>query len=264
MNIFLVKFYNDVKSPSWPEIETYGDYQKLPLYIKQECEQQHNLFKRFSEIEDPDYWRKLTLEVWVKDNLGYVPVLKCAYSYYSKQFQDLGWKKTNIGSIDKETVLFGVIKDPLTRWIKGVVEFLSQVVQVNNVTDEFLERLLCANSAIAMPDLHSVCYHIQYGNYLNNITWIPMDDLDDQQIKTCLQTFCKKHGQSVDFADQHRINPSSELEKNLYNKIRKLLYEHIDKNSPYIINLQIFMAPDLKFYRNLISNFDPSFSNLNK
>lgn len=261
MNIFLEKFYNSVNCPSWPEVKTYSDYHRLPLHIKQECEQQHNLFNRLSEIEDPDYWRKLVVDVWVKDNLGYVPVVKCANTYYSKQFQDLGWRKTTIGRIDKETVLFGVIKDPLTRWLKGIVEFLCQVVRIDNVTDELLARLLYT---VAMPDLHSVCYHIYFGNYLNTINWIPMDHLDDQQIKTCLQTFCKKHGQTVDFADQHRINASSDLEKNLYNKIKTLLYVDIDKNSPYALNLQIFMAPDLAFYRNLISNFDPFFSNLNK
>lgn len=35
--------YNNVKDPSWPEVETLDDFQKLPNYIKQECLEVHNL-----------------------------------------------------------------------------------------------------------------------------------------------------------------------------------------------------------------------------
>lgn len=260
MNAYLVNFYNNVKDVSWPTIENFDDYYRLPLHIRQECEQQHNLTVRLNEIEDPEYWRKLTLPVWVKDNLGYVPILKCAHTYYSTQFQDLGWKQINIGQVDKNTVLFGLIKDPTTRWLKGVVEFLVNIIKEENITDEFLDNFF---DFVAMPDFHSVCYHMLLGDYLHKINWIPMDLFDDQQLKTQIQTFCKKHGQTINFLDYSsgRLNQSTTSEKNLYNKIKKIHLDSIEKNRSYISNLQILLAPDLKFYRELVLNFDKEFPN---
>lgn len=260
MNGQLAKYYNDIKDPQWPpNIETYGAFLNLPVDIQKECEQHHNLAGRMSEIEDTNYWRNQVLQVWVKDNLGYVPLPKCANTYYSQQFLDLGWKKVNIGTVSDKIILFGLVQDPSIRWLKGVVEFFSSTIGIESVSDQLLEKMF---EFIAMPDIHSTFYHLMLGDYLYRINWIPMDILDDQEIKNCLQTFCRKNGQCIRFFDYPRINESTQTEKFFYQRIKELHRSSFEKNKSYIASFQMLIAPDLKFYRNLILKFDPFFSNL--
>jgi hypothetical protein len=81
-NFYLVDFYNSVKDSGWPEIETYDDFLELPEYIREECINTHNLTTRFDQIESPEYWQNLLTTVLQYENLAYVPVAKCASTYY--------------------------------------------------------------------------------------------------------------------------------------------------------------------------------------
>jgi hypothetical protein len=54
--------YRAVKDPSWPDIETLGDYHQLPDWIKQECEQIHHLELMELSSDSPDCPRHILRE----------------------------------------------------------------------------------------------------------------------------------------------------------------------------------------------------------
>ena len=88
--IFLQKFYDNVKDPSWPQlIETYSDFVKLPDSIKNECYQQHGLESTLNQIEDSDYWlasHRSRVVVYRHHSLVFIPVPKCGFIYYHDLF----------------------------------------------------------------------------------------------------------------------------------------------------------------------------------
>lgn len=54
--------YNNVKDDSWPDIKSISDYNALPVHIRQECEQVHNLELRELSADHPDCPRSVLRE----------------------------------------------------------------------------------------------------------------------------------------------------------------------------------------------------------
>lgn len=259
MNVFLSKFYNDVKDASWPTVETYADYLSLPDRIRNECENVHGLNDRLREIEDPDYWRNLIIDVYRYKNLGYVSIPKCASTYYTSFFKTNGWEKTSIGKLDDSVNLFGLIMDPTMRWLKGMTQFVISVVGVNGATDQTLEKIM---ELAVTPDIHTIPYRTYMGRYLEKINWIPMSILDDQEIKNCMMSFFKKHGHDIQLpTNDERIHKSNDKKLELFNRIKNLYIKNFNSDAPISpFYVQIALADDIKFYQKLLKSFDPTFS----
>jgi hypothetical protein len=257
MNIFLSRFYSDVKDPQWPDVnnvETYTDYLMLPDHIKHECENLHRFEERFCEIEDADYWRNLTIPVYRYNNLAYVPLAKCASSYYISFFKNNGWEETTLGKIGNNVHLFGLMMDPSVRWIKGLTQFLSNMFGLDDISDQMLEKIM---QEIVTPDVHTISYRTYLGNYLEKIHWIPMD-LPDQQIKTHIINFCKGHGHDINLPiNNDRIHTSSNKKLALFNKIKSLHTKNFNANNSLgtAFLVQLLLADDIKFYRKLVKSF---------
>jgi hypothetical protein len=54
--------YNNVRDPDWPDVKSLQEFEQLPVHIRQECEQVHNLELRELSADHPDCPRSVLRE----------------------------------------------------------------------------------------------------------------------------------------------------------------------------------------------------------
>jgi len=260
MNFYIEKCYNDIKDPSWPHVASYSDYCKLPQWIRNECEQLHNISNQFNQIEDMDFCVNLTTHGYKFKNLVFVPVLKCASTYYIDLFHNqLGWEKIgDFASLDKDTVFFGVIMDPTTRWLKGITEFFwtSELVD-----DQIIKRVLSdkCNVGVLAPCAHSMPYSITFGQWLDKINWFPLDFYNESEILNQMSLLFQQNGHEINLPlPALKLNKSSDEKLALLQKIKTYQQQNFKNNTDFLFMLHVLFADDLKFYRKLINNISTS------
>jgi hypothetical protein len=111
-DLYFKKFYNDVKDSSWHDVKNYADFLTLPDNIRNECIDVHHMQQRIDQIENPVVWQTILTRAFQYKNLAYIPVAKCASTYYITLFTQLGWKEVNITNLDSKTVCFGIFDEP--------------------------------------------------------------------------------------------------------------------------------------------------------
>jgi hypothetical protein len=282
LDIEIIRFYNNVKDPSWPDIFSYADYHHLPNFIKEECDKLHHFQHRKEQICDVNTWIDVSHPpVCVYEDLAYVPVQKCAYTYYTTFFTNLGWKRASLDTLDiKNTKFFGLVMNPLQRRLKGITQWIVDCYQSNEIIEssvnpwkyenpvidwvqlqsdiktKYFNKLL---STVTVGDMHSWPYVTMFGNLLDKINWIPMDSLTDDEVKTSIMSFCRLHGHNIQLPmDDARLHVSSENKLQVFEIVKKAFY-----SDP--INLYQFYKiynTDLKFYYNLVDNFSPDWQHL--
>jgi hypothetical protein len=187
IDLEIQKFYNSVKDPAWPVVNNYFDFINLPKNIQEECNNRHNFQQRKSQIVDSEFWINSYQTVYQYENLVYLPVAKCACTYYMEFFTSIGWKSAYLADIDIDAVnLFGTIRHPIERFIKGLTQYIYYRDDPNHNLAE-----------IIIADFHSIPYHLKYGKLLQKVNWIPMDILTDDQIKICLMKFFNKFNHDI-------------------------------------------------------------------
>ena len=274
-------FYNSVKDPSWPDITDYFGYASLPQHIKDECVQLHGFQKRKDIICDAEYWQNITTDVCVYKNLAYVPIPKCAYAYYTTLFTNMGWERKNISTVDMEsTKFFGLVMDPLTRWIKGITQWLvfsytsedilqsptNPWVDVYGTTDwgqlkfdlknKYLKNII---GSINVGDTHSLSYSTMLGPLLNQTNWIPMGKLSDNELKISMMDFFKMHGHNITLPlDDQRLHQSTDDQLEIFNLIKN----EVHKDQEQRCNFYKLYGNDLKFFYNLLDTFSPDWQHL--
>jgi len=283
IDIEFKKFYNDIKDPNWPDITNYIDFVKLPKNIQNECKKIHNLDLRKNQIEDVNYWRNLTLTVYQYQNLVYVPVNKCAHTYYTQIFESLGWEKKNLVDINTNKIyMFGLTLHPFTRWSKGMTEWvctefdlyakdgefaLTDRTKLHNEIDidysriEQNDRLCQLIKTVVIADCHTEPYTSIFGDLLDQVNWIPLDYFSsDNEIKSSLMSFFNACGHDIKLPlDNVRAWNSSTNKIKLKNLIDELFLKN---NNVSIYILYKLYANDLKFYHNLIDNFTPDWQHI--
>lgn len=116
------------------------------------------------------------------DRLVYVRTLKCASSfYYGNLTTNYGWYPISYQDIDWEhDHVFSHIMDPMTRNLKGKLEYLIMTSQADLLQNPaFLEFV----REICFFDEHSVSYQDIYGDHCREIDWILLKEqpvLDDR------------------------------------------------------------------------------------
>jgi hypothetical protein len=260
MNFYLEKCYNDIKDPTWPTVANYSDYFKLPQWIRNECEQMHNINNRFDQIEDVAFCTNLTTIGYKFENLVFVPVKKCASTYYTNLFYNqLGWEEIgNFSSLDEDTVFFGVIMDPTTRWLKGITEFFWGRGLVD---DQIIKRVLSDNCNVGVLalDPHSMPYSITFGQWLDKINWFPLDFYNESEILNQMSLLFQQTGHEINLPlPVLKLNKSSDEKLALLQKIKNYQQQNFKNNTDFLFMLQVLFADDLKFYRKLINNISTS------
>ena len=266
-DIFLQQFYNDVKDPLWPDIGNYCDYTQLPDHIKAECRKLYNVESRINEITSVEYWRKKMLWGYQYKNLVYVPVTKCAHSYYCDVFENqLGWKKIMLNTVDhNNNIMFGLVMHPLTRFLKGTTQWLWDAYGTTDSldlleTDLSHPRIQYLIESVILGDLHTLPYSITFGPLLQHINWIPMDVFTDNEIKISLENLFENHNHNIKLPDNPRMNQSNKQKLKLFNTI-KTLYQSSHSNGR-LYHLYYVYSDDLKFFHNLIDTFTPNWQHI--
>lgn len=265
-DIFFKKFYNDVKDKSWPMVENYPDFLKLPAQIRQECVDLHDLNHRLDQIESQSYWRDSLLTVYCHEDLAFLPVPKCASSYYTNLFENtLGWKKTNILDLEPGTMCVGIFEEPITRYLKGITEWaFKKILPVMDYDINKIPPVLL--KSIIVGDLHSISYTTTLGPWLDRINCIPMYQQSDEQIKTHMMNLfaTQNHNIKLPINDQ-KLNRSTQLKLDLYKLVKQLFEDSVINDKDYEYRSEftyLMLSPDLKFYHNLLVKFDPSWQQI--
>lgn len=265
-DLFFQSFYENVKDPSWPCAENYCDFVKLPQHIKDECYNKHRLAEKLEQIEDADYWFDNLLSqfhhVYQHKNLIFLPVPKCGSQYYDELFERMGWKKIKIKAKDFDNnVIFAPVMHPLSRYLKGLTEWVWR----NNLIEDYdnlIEQKMFVNlmSELLIADVHTVPYTYTFRHLMSKVHWIPMDNFTDNEVKQIMMNLFKKHNHNIELPlNEPRIHESNKDKLKIYQAV-KHLYQNKKLPNLNIYLIYIFFAEDLKFYRHLVDNFDPSWS----
>lgn len=256
-NYFIKHFYDQVKDTNWPDIKTYNDFLNLPDWIKHECNNIHCFTQRLNELEDKNYWKNRQSHSYGYQykNAVYIPVLKCASSYYTKLFKDkLGWRQVNLSSLDFDKIkAFGLLMDPMVRKVKGITQVLCE--SFDNDYDAILSlfnnpRFAQFVSRITILDAHTIPYTVAFGELLNKIHWIPMELFTDNGIREQIIEFLEETGISAPVPNDERINMSSDKKEKIFLMIENIFF----KNEPPS-EVGLIFANDVKFYNSLLNKY---------
>lgn len=259
---FIKHFYNQVKDPGWPDINTYNDFLKLPKSIVTECNTIHNFPLRLSELEDENYWQNQIIHNigYRYKNAVYVPVLKCANTYYTNFFRDqLGWAKVKLNELNWDEVnAFGLLMNPMTRRVKGIVQVLAMSYDSNY--NLILQLLATPNfskfiSNILLFDAHTIPYSISYKKIINKIYWIPMEPFDDEELKNQIVCFLANKNINIEIPKNKRMNQSSIDKQKVFTAIQNIFL-----STEPGAELGILFANDVKFYNNLLDTYAPLYN----
>jgi len=267
-DLFFKKFYNEVKDSTWPDVENYFDFLNLPVNIRTECVNLHYMHQRINQIESPTYWQTSTAIALQYKNLAYIPVPKCASMYYTKFFTELNWKEVNISELEPDTVCFGILQEPASRYLKGITEWVFNELMpifdydANAIPVGILNTLLIGDS-------HSLPYTTKFGPWLEQINFIPMYQKTDDLIKQHLMDLFLSQDCDIKIPlSIPRVHESDAIKLELYRLVQQSFEdESLSKLKNYngrLENLYVLLSEDLKFYRNLVNTFDPTWQTIKK
>jgi hypothetical protein len=182
--------------------------------------------------------------------LVYVRTLKCASTFFWETLKKNGWWEIRFNDIDwKNQRVFSHILDPDQRRHKGVAEY----IDMNDAYDLFYHSETFKKFVAHIPtlDQHSVSYHDQYGNYCNQIDWIPLTGRSHEQsvAKTdqLLQYYGIKLFNNWAWKRQHI---STDQQK----KLQKDLEDIWSQDQPFW--LEWYLERDRDLYRRVMAKFN--------
>jgi hypothetical protein len=270
---FLKQFYNAVKDPSWPEVNTYNDFVALPTELKQECYSVHNFEQRRTELESKDYWSNTSLGVpaFQHKDVVFVTNYKCASTYYSTFFRNQGWNEVYSNQIDLNNYkTFGLVSNPFVRYFKGIAQSITDVCLTKERTryngcDESL-LALSENKEftnflknVTITDIHTIPYHVMFKDNLYNIDWIPMESGSADEIKGYIEQALMSCGISINIPrNDQPLNQAFALKKRFYKIVEEAFMQSSDSHKWIVY---YYLADSLKFYNQLVDNFNTEGNN---
>lgn len=253
------RFWQSIKRAEWPDVDTYGDFRKLSADIQQEANDRHPIQNMLDIISDPEKWAVHLIAGWKYQDLVYVPVFKCAHTYYSTVFTDMGWQEINIQDIDVDQhKLFGLLMHPLDRWLKGITQWIWMSYKFNSGWDKLQDQLQTPDfqamiHSVLIGDHHTLPYNLHLGSLLDKIHWIPMEMFDDNGIKLQLMEFFARNGHPE---IQLKLNDDRLNQSNPYKlQILDCVKSHYLSNRNRQLFLYSIYAKDLDFYHKLVDKF---------
>lgn len=192
-----------------------------------------------------------TVAVYSCDVLTCLATLKCGSSFFSNQFgSQLRWPKIVFNDINWErSHVFSAIIDPLTRRYKAIAQWLDN----RHLGKEFYINEELQNIVLntVLLDIHSYGYEYNYGEYCDQIDWIPIDLYNRDQSYSVLLTLLDKH-----LISPPRRAPDSH--SNISIPARKKLEMDIKEMFEANPNQEImdYLAKDIELYNKVISKFN--------
>lgn len=253
---YLSRFFQDVKAPGWPDMHNFAQFVlTAPDHITKECHDQHGLQTYLHDLGSVDYFRRTDRHLslgYKKQDLVFVPVLKCASTFFADLFlhQLIGWQPINLYDQDWSRIKpFGLLMEPSTRRINGIMQVLQGLYSVADLerlvnTDRALGQIL---SLIPWLDSHSMPYTIMYGNLLSKINWIPMEIGQENWVYEINKIL-------VDDQITYPCKSVNQTPKNIV-ELRKKLAEIMMSPPNNEFQGAISFAEDFQFYSNLLVKF---------
>lgn len=238
----LVKLYNNVRAEHWPDIESYADILVLPEEYRREIAEADK-YSRNHVVTGYNLGYK-------KGNVIFVPVLKCASTYYRDTFDYLKWERVNIYDYDPEQIHFtGVLMHPLRRRLKGLVQTLYDVYRENLAEQLNNERFCQFVSLVSVTDLHTMPYTNIFGSkLLKKIDFVPMC-VGDKNTRMLLNQKFTEYGLSDKIDNDTMLNQSGMLKKQSYEKLKKIFYDQTGDFYKYLY------VDDIAYYHRLLEKY---------
>ena len=182
--------------------------------------------------------------------LTYVRTLKCASTFFWETFKKIGWSEIRFNEIDwKNQHVFSHMMDPDQRRHKGVAEY----IDMNNAYDLFYHNETFRKFVAHVPSLdqHSVSYYDQYGNYCNQIDWIPLSGHSNEESVSKTDQLLQYHGiRLFNNWNWQRVHMSTDRQK----KLQKDLEDLWSENQPFWSNW--YLERDRLLHRRVVEKFN--------
>lgn len=162
------------------------------------------------------------MRAYRKNNLVFVPLYKNAATTYEHFFGYLlKWESILTENIDwNSDKVFSYISNPITRHIKGTVEFLT-LKNLQHLVDHPDFRDIFVNGFF---DHHTMPISILFGDKKDLIYWMPIDHPTTTS-EELTGKFLASHGVSIDISKIKRYHSSPAEKKELEQKIQKTFNE---------------------------------------
>jgi hypothetical protein len=136
-----------------------------------------------------------------KNNVVYVGTPKCGSRYYSTLLLENGWDQVPFWSIDwTNDYVFGFIRDPLTRYLKGLVQDIFESESEN--FDHHISSLMSEFNKFNLPMTpHSIPVTVMLNGYCDKINWIPIGP----ESHNYFINICKNHSNGYKQAVYQRL-----------------------------------------------------------
>lgn len=169
------------------------------------------------------------------NNLVWYRNTKAASSTYQWLFSELGWTDCETETIDwNKDIVFGHIRDPLTRYRKGLVQFFSTAMPFNQegqpavkITDILNHPdYLVFVTRLRNIDRHCMTLEYMLGPLAKKVYWIPMDTEFDHKTHTLdlLQFFGEPLASNLKtwWLDSHDRNVARDIDLEFYRQLEKI------------------------------------------
>lgn len=255
---FLKKIWKKIKDPSWPDIDYWDDFLKIDERIQKECLEVFKIDQELNRFYDPEHWNTHAhIDFYQCDKFVFTNVAKCGYVHHRDFFLTrLKWEKKDYSEIkdQKDLIYFGLIMNPMRRYLKGLTEFIWQQKIKNTVDiEKFMEYAI-------VPDIHSLPYSIFVRPDMHKIHWIPFSSMSATEVKQSMNALFQKYNVDLTIPIDHPIMHESSEEKL---KIFYSLKDTWEKQYDTMYFVYLLHGPDMKFYNNLIQKFKPDWSHIN-
>jgi len=181
-----------------------------------------------------------------KNNVVYVGTPKCGSRYYSTLLLENGWDQVPFWSIEwTNDYVFGFIRDPLTRYLKGLVQDIFESESEN--FDHHISSLMSEFNKFNLPMTpHSIPVTVMLNGYCDKINWIPIGP----ESHNYFIDICKNQSIEIGQYDSENIDPhhSNGYKQAVYQRLKDLFVE----NDLY----HLFFEQDHKLYDSIKKKFE--------
>lgn len=197
-----------------------------------------------------DLWNG-PIKTFRKDNLVYVSIPKCQFTYYGHVFDANKWtpETVHIKDIDFEKhTVFGFIVNPYRRYLKGI----TQDIWIDKKRDEVADAIInLSQKGMPIMSLHSLPISTMFGDKMFDIDWIPLHTGVNPDV--LLEKFMEFHNCSfvIPEISPYKRNASSEIKLKLHDR----LANNLGIGSNYINQL---VSYDMDFFKQVTERTDPT------
>ena len=259
-DFYFSKLYRDVKGDDWIEQDNLSDFlSSAPRDVIDECFAHHNFEQHLTDLGNVEHFRRhhrhLSL-AYKKNNLVFVPVLKCASTFFCDLFTNRfqGWSTVNLYELDWTGIkAFGILMDPYQRRLNGIMQILCNIYGLAKLESLLDHDQDFANVVAMIPwlDAHSMPYCVMFGDLLHRIHWIPME-IGRQQWISQLNGILTEDRIDPSYPALNKTNPAA---VQVREKLKRAMLS--PPHNEFIG--AIAFAEDSKFYSALMSRYTSFF-----